>query len=199
MQANSLLEQLVNAFRCLPGVGPKSAQRMALHILQRDKSGGLYLSQILNEAIQKVGQCRRCRTLTENELCNICVSKRRDDNLLCVVESPADIYALEQSQSYRGYYFVLHGRISPLDGYGPNEIGVNQLLKVLHDFPIREVIIATNPTVEGEVTAQYLADIIKARNIRCTRIAHGVPVGGELEYLDSNTLVRAFQGRKEID
>lgn len=194
----SLLEQLINALRCLPGVGPKSAQRMALHILQRDKDGGLQLAQVLGDAINKIGHCSRCRTLTENTLCNICANNKRDSNLLCVVESPIDIYALEQAQSYRGYYFVLHGRISPLDGFGPNEIGVSELLKLIDNTQIKEVIIATNPTIEGEVTAQYLAGIIKPRQIKCTRIARGVPVGGELEYLDGNTLSRAFQGRGEI-
>jgi recombination protein RecR len=197
--AISLIDQLISALRLLPGVGPKTAQRMALHILQHNKNGGMQLSKILQEAIEKVGHCTRCRTLSETALCPVCANNNRDQGLLCVVENPIDISALEQTSSYRGYYFVLHGRLSPLDGFGPNEIGVKELLTTLEKNPtIREVIIATNPTIEGEATAHYLSQLIKAKNIECSRIAYGVPMGGELEYLDGNTLSRAFQGRSKI-
>lgn len=197
--ALSLLSELIEALRCLPGVGPRSAQRMAFHILERNRDGGRNLARLLNEATDKIGKCARCQTFSEKEFCQICSNSRRDQTLLCVVETPADIMALEQTQSYQGNYFVLHGRISPLDGLGPNEIGVPLFLENIRKQPeIKELILATNPTVEGDATAHYLASLIAPGTIKCTRIAYGVPMGGELEYLDGNTLARAFAGRVEI-
>ncbi len=186
------------ALRCLPGVGPKSAQRMAFHILERERSSGLNLAKILETAIMQVKHCQRCRTLSETTLCNLCANLNRDQSLLCIVETPADVIAIEQTGSYRGYYFVLLGRLSPLDGIGPEELGLDQLLKNLTEHPPQEVILATNPTVEGEATAHYLAEIIKQRNINTSRIAHGVPLGGELEFVDGNTLARALTERSEV-
>lgn len=198
MSFSPLIDQLIAALRCLPGIGPKSAQRMAFHILERDRSGGLSLAKTLETAIALVKHCQRCRTLSETELCTLCVNPNRDCSLLCVVETPADVVAIEQTGSYRGYYFVLMGRLSPLDGIGPEELGVGLLVKNLTEFPPQEVILATNPTVEGEATAHYLAELIKQRNISTSRIAHGVPLGGELEFIDGNTLARALAGRAEV-
>lgn len=193
-----LIEQLINALRCLPGVGPKSAQRMAFNILERNRDNGLNLSKALNRAIENVSNCQLCRTLSEDALCRICASTTRHANQLCIVESPADIMAIEQTATYRGRYFVLMGHLSPIDGIGPKDIGLNQLLRLLDEAEIEEIILATNPTVEGEATAHYIANLIKGRNIKCTRIAHGVPVGGELEYLDGNTLAKAFSARTSL-
>ena len=198
MSFSPLIDQLIVALRCLPGIGPKSAQRMAFHILERDRSGGLVLVKALENAINQVKHCQRCRTLSETALCTLCANPNRDQNLLCVVETPADVVAVEQTGSYRGYYFVLMGRLSPLDGIGPEELGIDQLTKNLNEHPPQEVILATNPTVEGEATAHYLAELIKQRNISTTRIAHGVPLGGELEFVDGNTLARALAGRAEV-
>ena len=199
MISPSLIDQLINAFRCLPSVGPKSAQRLAFHILERDRQNGLNLAKILELAIEKVGHCKRCHTLTDAEFCPICLDQRRDKELLCIVESPADVIAIEQTRNYFGLYFVLMGHLSPLDGIGPMEIGVPALNKLLDASTIREVILATNPTVEGEATAHYLANLIQSRAIKCSRIAYGVPMGGELEYLDGNTLARSFQGRRVVE
>lgn len=198
MSFSPLIDQLITALRCLPGIGPKSAQRMAFHILERDRSGGLALAKTLENAINQVKHCQRCRTLSETALCTLCTNPNRDANLLCVVETPADVVAIEQTGSYRGYYFVLMGRLSPLDGIGPEELGIAQFIKNLTEHPPREVILATNPTVEGEATAHYLAELIKQRHISTTRIAHGVPLGGELEFVDGNTLARALAGRAEV-
>ncbi len=193
-----LIGRLVEALRVLPGVGPKSAQRMAYHLLERDREGALNLAALLQEAVEKVGHCSRCRTLSENELCPICSSERRDASLLCVVESPSDVEAIEHTSVYQGRYFVLMGHLSPLDGIGPEDIGLDLLAQRLDSGEIAEVILATNPTVEGEATAHYISEMVHSRGIRVTRIAHGVPLGGELEYVDGGTLSHAFTGRREI-
>lgn len=192
------IERLIEALRCLPGIGPKSAQRMTYHLLERDRAGGRRLAEALVEAMDKVGNCTRCRTLSETEVCGLCASPSRDAALLCVVESPADVAALEQSTGYRGLYFVLMGHLSPLDGIGPGELGLDQLEARLADGEVRELILATNPTVEGEATAHYIADMARKRGVRATRIAHGVPLGGELEFIDGGTLSHAFAGRQEL-
>jgi len=196
MAETSLLKQMIDALRILPGVGPKSAQRMAFHLLERDREGGLKLASVLNEAITRIGYCSRCRTFTEHETCRICKSPGRSQSELCIVETPADVVAIEQASIYRGLYFVLHGRISPLDGIGPEDIGLDLLEQRLDEGGIDEIILATNTTVEGEVTAHYIHELAEARGVKTTRIAHGVPMGGELEYVDSSTLTHAFQGRK---
>ncbi len=193
-----LLQQLISALRCLPGVGAKSAQRMAYHLLERDREGGRQLARMLAEAMDNIGHCKRCRTLSENDLCSICANTHRDPSLLCVVETPADLAIIEQAIDYSGGYFVLGGHLSPLDGIGPREIGLDQLDQRLAEGEVKEIILATNPTVEGEATAQYIHDMARARNIRTTRIAQGVPMGGELEYVDGATLAHAFRGRSEI-
>jgi len=192
------LGRLIDALRVLPGVGPKSAQRMAFHLLERNREGARSLARALQEAVEHVGHCRRCRMLTDGELCVVCAAPGRDDALLCVVESPADVAAVEQSGGYRGRYFVLMGHLSPLDGIGPAELGVSQLEAILDAGAVREVILATNPTVEGEATAHFLGEIVGRRGLRASRIAHGVPVGGELEYVDSGTLAHALAGRQAI-
>lgn len=192
----SLLEQLIEALRCLPGVGPKSAQRMALHLLERERKGGLRLSAVLADAMQRIGRCKQCRDLTEHEICAICANPRRDRSVLCVVESPVDVLAIEQATAFQGTYFVLLGRLSPLDGIGPEELGLDELDDRFASEPPAELIIATNPTVEGEATAYYLNQMAEARGIRVSRIAHGVPLGGELEYIDQSTLAHAFGGRQ---
>jgi recombination protein RecR len=193
-----MIGRLVEALRVLPGVGPKSAQRMVYYLLERDRGGALNLAASLQEAVEKVGHCSRCRTLSENELCPICSSERRDASLLCVVESPSDVEAIEHTNVYQGRYFVLMGHLSPLDGIGPEEIGLELLAQRLDSGEIAEVILATNPTVEGEATAHYISEMVHSRGIRVTRIAHGVPLGGELEYVDGGTLSHAFTGRREI-
>lgn len=204
MNYSPLIEQLAQAFRRLPGVGQKSAQRMVLHFLEKDREGGRSLARALMEAMDGVGQCRQCRTLSEEDLCQICQSPSRDETLLCVVETPADVFAVEQSHSYRGRYFVLMGHLSPIDGVGPEDIGADRLLEFVMDSAITEVILATNPTVEGEATAYYIAEQLKhpalrERGLRVSRIAHGVPMGGELEYIDGGTLVHSFAGRQQIN
>ncbi len=191
------LEALKQALRRLPGVGPKSAQRMAFHLLERDREGARLLAQSLTNAVERVIQCRRCNNFGESELCGICSSPRRDVSLLCVVESPADLVSLDQAGVYNGMYFVLMGRLSPLDGIGPEELGLDRLEALLDQGEIKEVVLATNLTVEGEATAHYITDLVRRRNIRATRIAYGVPVGGELEYTDRSTLARALSGRRE--
>jgi recombination protein RecR len=196
MSSQPLLQQLIEAFCCLPGVGPKTAQRMAFHILERDRKGGRQLAGILDDAVQHIGHCSRCRTLTEAELCSLCVNPRRHDNQLCIVETPADVLAIEQATDYRGRYFVLGGRLSPLDGIGPKELGMDQLAAVLANDELQEVILATNPTVEGEATAQYISAMARRQGVITSRIAHGVPLGGELEYVDGGTLAHAFSGRR---
>lgn len=193
-----LIDELMQALRCLPGVGPKSAQRMALHLLEHDREGAAQLADCLQRAVAGVSRCRRCRTLTEQTLCGICANDKRDGRLLCVVETPADVLAIEQAGNYRGRYFVLLGRLSPIDGIGPAEIGIDQLVQLLQEEPVEEVILATNPTVEGEATAHYISELVKARGVAVTRIAHGVPLGGELEYIDGGTLAHAFSSRRAL-
>lgn len=198
MAEKPLLNQLMEALRCLPGVGPKSAQRMAFHLLERDRAGGRRLAQVLEEAMVRIGHCRRCRTLTEADVCALCANPNRDPASLCVVETPSEMVAIEQAINFSGQYFILGGRLSPLDGIGPKELGLDQLEQRFRDAEVKELILATNPTVEGEVTAQYIADMARAKGIRVTRIAHGVPLGGELEYLDGGTLSHAFAWRTEL-
>ncbi len=193
-----VIGRLIEALRCLPGVGPKSAQRMAFQLLERDREGALVLAGALQEAVERVGHCSRCRTFSEGELCPICASSQREQGVICVVESPADVEALEQSTGFKGRYFVLMGHLSPLDGIGPDEIGLDLLAQQLDEGGVSEVILATNPTVEGEATAHYISEMAHARTIRVTRIAHGVPLGGELEYVDGGTLSHAFNGRREL-
>jgi recombination protein RecR len=198
MKPASALEELIDALRCLPGVGPKSAQRMALHLLARDRDGARALSEALRIALERVGHCRRCNDFSEQEVCVLCASSRRDPSLLCVVESPADLMSIEQSGAYQGLYFVLLGRLSPLDGIGPDELGLGRLEARLDEGEVKEVILATNLTVEGEATAHYIGELARVRGIRATRIAYGVPVGGELEYTDRGTLARALSGRRDV-
>lgn len=198
MLSSPLLEQLIDAFRCLPGVGPKTAQRMAFQLLERNRDGGKKLASILADAMHLIGHCTQCRTFSETELCKLCSLTNRDASLLCIVESPADVLAVEQMGTYKGFYFVLMGYLSPLDGIGPEQIGIKPLTELLAKNTIQEVILATNPTVEGEATAHYLSEHIKQYQIRVTRIAHGVPLGGELEYIDSGTLAHAFSGRELV-
>ena len=199
MNSSPLIDQLIEAFRCLPGVGPKSAQRMVLHLLERNRSGGKKLSESLTVAINEVGNCIQCRTLTEEDTCRICASKSRNHAICCVVESPADIFAIEQSGSFRGIYFVLMGHLSPIDGIGPEQLGINQLLDKVKNNDIEEVIIACNPNVEGDATTYYIAEQLKNSNVQVSRIAHGVPVGGELEFVDGGTLTHAFAGRSPME
>jgi recombination protein RecR len=199
MNSSPLIDQLIEAFRCLPGVGPKSAQRMSLHLLERSREGGAKLVEALDQALQHVSNCKQCRTLTEEDVCRICASASRNRKICCVVESPADIFAIEQSGTFRGIYYVLMGHLSPIDGIGPEQLGVNQLLAKVSDGEVEEVIIACNPTVEGDATAYYLAEQMKSTNILVSRIAHGVPVGGELEFVDGGTLSHAFAGRKTME
>ncbi|WP_428609715.1 recombination mediator RecR [Sedimenticola sp.] len=198
MSDRPLLEQLMDALRCLPGVGAKSAQRMAFYLLERDRDGGRQLSRVLGEAMERIGHCSRCRTLSETDICNLCTNHRRDDSQLCVVETPAEVVAIEHATDFRGRYFVLGGHLSPLDGIGPREIGLDRFDQRLAEGTIQELILATNPTVEGEATAHYIGEMARARGIRVTRIAHGVPLGGDLEYVDGGTLSHAFSGRREF-
>jgi recombination protein RecR len=193
-----LIDELMASLRCLPSVGPKSAQRMALHLLERDRKGAERLAASLLKAIEGVGHCQRCRTLTEQTQCGICSNTRRDNSLLCVVETPGDVLAIEQSGTYQGKYFVLLGHLSPIDGVGPADIGIDQLIHLLQQEVITEVILATNPTVEGEATAYYISERVKHLNISVTRIAHGVPLGGELEFIDGGTLAHAFSSRRRL-
>ena len=198
MKYTPTLARLIDSLRCLPGVGPKSAQRMAFHLLERDRDGGKVLAQALADALDNVGHCKRCRMLTESEFCLICASTQRDTAQLCVVESPADVVAIEQSGGFRGRYFVLMGHLSPLDGIGPAELGLDEFERLLGDGEVREVILATNPTAEGEATAHYLGELALRRGLKASRIAHGVPVGGELEYVDGGTLAHAMAGRTSV-
>ncbi len=194
----SLLEQLIEAFRILPGVGQKTAQRMAYHVLERDRDGAQRLSEALAAAVDRIGHCTRCRDFSESELCATCASVSRDAHILCAVESPADRLVIEQATGYRGFYFVLQGRLSPLDGIGPRELGLEKLAARLAEGDVQELVIATNPTVEGEATAHYLAQLSRQHGVKPTRLAHGVPLGGELEYVDRGTLSHAFGTRGEM-
>lgn len=193
-----LINELIQALRCLPGIGLKTAQRMAFQILERQRPQGLALAKSLIAAIDNVGHCKACRTFCESEFCTLCSNPARHNHQLCIVESPADVIAIEQTATFHGYYFVLMGRLSPIDGIGPQQIGVNQLIEKLDNGQFTEVILATNPTVEGEATAFYLANLIREKSIACSRLAHGIPMGGELEYLDGSTLSRAFTARTAL-
>ncbi len=199
MQFSPAIEELIEALRCLQGVGRKSAQRMAFDLLQRNRSGASSLSVALEKAVQTIGQCKACRSLTEFELCAICSSEKRDRSTICVVESPADVVAFEQAGGYNGQYFVLMGHLSPIDGIGPEDIGIDRLLERAKELKIKELILATNPTVEGEATAYFIAEQLRRLGIGVSRIAHGVPLGGELEYVDSGTLAHALTGRRLVE
>ena len=196
MEKPAALEELIQSLRCLPGVGPKSAQRMAYHLLQRDVKGAQRLAAALGQSVDRIRHCARCNTFTEAETCTLCASPRRDASLLCVVESPGDLLMMEQSQSYSGLYFVLMGRLSPLDGIGPREIHLDRLVRRAADGSVREVILATNFTVEGEATAHYISELLAGKGLAVSRIARGLPVGGELEHVDSGTLAQAVLERR---
>ena len=193
-----LLTELIDALRCLPGVGAKTAQRMAFHLLERDRKGGKRLAEGLAIAVERIGNCTRCRTFSEDSVCSLCANSSRDPMLLCVVETPVEQLAIEQATGFRGQYFVLLGRLSPLDGIGPKELGLDLLAQRLDEGEVRELIVATNPTVEGEATAHLLAQIARAAGIQASRLAHGVPLGGELEFIDRGTLAHAFGGRQAL-
>ena len=192
------IDQLIDALRILPGVGVKSAQRMALQLLEKNREGAFKLAEAVNEAATKVGKCQQCRTLTEHDFCNICSDPSRSDSQLCVVESPADLFAIEQAGGYRGKYFVLLGHLSPIDGIGPEQLGIDKLIERLQSNQVNELILATNLTVEGEATAHFIADKAKSLGVEVSRIAYGVPMGGELEYVDGGTLNLALQSRKTL-
>lgn len=196
--SSSLIEELLEALRCLPGVGQRTAQRMSMHLLERDRAGARRLASALEQAAQRIRRCQRCRNFTEHDLCSYCSSERRSDEILCVVESPADILAIEQATGFDGRYFVLLGRLSPLDGIGPEDLGLDLLARRLAEEPIRELIIGTNTTVEGEATAHYLKRMADKQGIAVSRIAQGVPLGGELEHTDRTTLAHAFSGRQPV-
>lgn len=199
MKYSPLLSELISALTCLPGVGNKSAQRMAFSLLERNREGALQLSAVLHNAMEQIRHCERCRTFTEEPVCEICRHPQRNNSgMLCIVESPQDVLAIEQTSSYQGMYFVLMGHLSPIDGIGPSDIGLDELEQRLQQEEISEVILATNPTVEGEATAHYISQLCNQFSIAASRIAHGVPVGGELEYIDGNTLTHAFSGRRRL-
>ncbi len=198
MNQSPLLKRLMDSLRCLPGVGPKTSQRMAFHLLERDRDGARQLVDSLREALERIGRCRSCRTLSETELCAICADRQRDETLLCVVENPADVLAVDQATGFRGRYFVLLGQLSPLDGIGPEQIGLDQLSERFADGGVREVILATSATVEGEATAHYIAELANEYHVQASRIAYGVPLGGELDYVDGGTLAQAFNGRRVL-
>lgn len=197
--SSNLLADLIEALRCLPGVGAKSAQRMAFHLLERDRDGGTHLAAVLDLAMRRIGHCKSCRNFSESDQCAICASSSRDASQICVVETPADLLAIEQATGYRGRYFVLMGRLSPLDGLGPHELGAELLTRALATGEVREMVIATNPTVEGEATAHWLGQLARVAGVRATRLAHGVPLGGELEYVDRGTLAHAFGSRMAVE
>lgn len=199
MNFSPAIEDLIQALRCLPGVGPKSAQRMTLHLLERDRAGADNLAAALLDAINKVDHCQRCRNFTELDICEICIDPRRDASTICVVETPADVLAVEMSGSFKGIYYVLMGHLSPIDGIGPEEIGLDRFHRRVVEEGVSEVILATNPTVEGEATAYYLIDLLQGDGVKVSRIAHGVPLGGELEYVDGSTLAHAFSGRRQVE
>jgi recombination protein RecR len=199
MKNPSSLEELIEALRCLPGIGPKSAQRMAFHLLQRDHSGAARLAAALGRSLELIRHCERCNTFTEDAVCVVCRSPRRDAQLLCVVETPADLLMMEQAECYQGLYFVLMGRLSPLDGIGPKDIHLDRLLRRADDGQVREIILATNFTVEGEATAHYIGELMRERGLKVSRIARGLPVGGELEHVDSGTLAQAVIERRSLE
>jgi recombination protein RecR len=198
MNSPSSLDELIQALRCLPGVGPKSAQRAAYHLVQRDHAGAARLASAITRALSLIQHCEKCNTFTEEPVCDLCRSPRREGALLCVVETPADLLMMEQTQSYRGQYFVLMGRLSPLDGIGPRDIHLDRLLKRATDGVVREVILATNFTVEGEATAHYIGEMLRPRGVKVSRIARGLPVGGELEHVDTGTLAQAVLERRPV-
>lgn len=198
MKFSPALQNLMDTLRCLPGVGPKSAQRMTLHLLERDREGATALAQALVEAMERVDHCSRCRNFTELEVCEICADPRRDGTIICMVETPADVLAIDESGGFNGIYFVLMGHLSPIDGIGPAEIGLDKFYQRVVDEGIAEVILATNPTVEGEATAYYVTDMLQSAGVKVSRIAHGVPLGGELEYVDGSTLAHALSGRRTV-
>jgi recombination protein RecR len=198
MKTPSILEELIEALRCLPGVGPKSAQRMAFHLLQRDHPGAQRLARALDQALARIRHCERCNNFTEQAVCELCSSPRRDQTSLCVVETPADLLMMEQAQVYDGMYFVLMGRLSPLDGVGPKDIHLDRLVKRALDGIVKETILATNFTVEGEATAHYVGELLGARGMKVSRIARGLPVGGELEHVDGGTLAQAMIERRTV-
>jgi recombination protein RecR len=198
MLKKGLLGQLTQTLCCLPGVGPKTAQRMSFHLLQRDRNGAKILAETLIEALAKIGHCQVCRTLTEQNICQICADNGRDSTLVCIVESPADVWIIDQATVFKGHYFVLHGRLSPLDGIGPDELGLDVLEQRMSAGTIKELILATNSTVEGEATAYFIGELAKKHKVQASRIAHGVPMGGELEFIDSGTLAHAFNGRNAL-
>lgn len=198
MSFSPLIQQLITSLRCLPGVGPKSAQRMAFHLLERDSDGALALAEALQKSVSEIGHCKLCRTLSETEICDICSATDRDSSVLCILESPIDVLAVEQTGGFNGLYFVLSGHLSPIDGIGPEDLGIDKLLERVQSSDIKELILATNPTVEGEATAHYIAAQVKDLGVKVSRIAHGVPVGGELEFVDGGTLAHALAGRRSL-
>ena len=198
-KVSPLVDSLIESIQCLPGVGPKSAQRMVLHLLEREREGGKLLSEALSLALESVGQCRQCRIFSEDELCSICNNEKRDKQVICVVESVSDVFAIEQSNQFRGKYFILHGHLSPIDDIGPEQLGLNQLFLLVRSEGIREMILATNSTLEGEATAHFIYDSLKdIENLNLTKLAQGVPLGGELEYVDRGTIMHAFSGRVNL-
>ena len=198
-KVSPLVDSLIESIKCLPGVGPKSAQRMVLHLLEREREGGKLLSEALSLALESVGQCRQCRIFSEDELCSICKNEKRDKQVICVVESVSDVFAIEQSNQFRGKYFILHGHLSPIDDIGPEQLGLNQLFLLVRSEEIREMILATNSTLEGEATAHFIYDSLKdIKNLNLTKLAQGVPLGGELEYVDRGTIMHAFSGRVNL-
>ena len=198
MAHGDLIDGLIDALRCLPGVGPRTAQRMTWHLLERNRDAGRRLAAVLADAMDRVGHCRECRTLTEQDLCPVCASPRRDRARICVVENPADVVRIEAGTDYRGVYFVLMGNLSPLDGIGPGDLGLDQLARRLGNGGVAELVLATGATAEGEATAHYLAEMAREHDVTATRIAQGVPLGGDLEFVDAGTLAHAFSGRREI-
>jgi len=199
MSSSPSLAELVTALTCLPGVGQKSAQRMALHLIERDQKGASRLANAMLGALEKVGHCKQCRNFSDTDICEICSSNKRNSSILCVVETPADVLAIESSGAFQGTYYVLLGRLSPLDGIGPGQLGLDELENYLADGSVEEIILATSATVEGDITAQFVADIARKTNIRTSRLARGIPLGGELEYVDSGTLSRALSGRQQFE
>lgn len=198
MSESQLLPELIESLRCLPGVGPKSAQRMAFYLLERDRDAGRHLATVMAAAMDRIGRCASCRTLTEAELCSICANPKRDQSLVCVVEGPSDVAAIEQATEFAGVYFVLGGRLSPLDGIGPDELDLGRLQQRLSAGGVSELILAISPTIEGSATSHYIAEMAASARVSVTRIAHGVPLGGELEYVDGGTLAHAFSGRQPV-
>lgn len=198
-KVSPLVDSLIESIQCLPGVGPKSAQRMVLHLLEREREGGKLLSEALSLALESVGQCRRCRIFSEDDLCSICKNEKRDKKVICVVESVSDVFAIEQSNQFRGKYFILHGHLSPIDDIGPEQLGLNQLFLMVRSEEISEMILATNSTLEGEATAHFIYDSLKdIESLSLTKLAQGVPLGGELEYVDRGTIMHAFSGRVNL-